>query len=218
MGLQEALPGHKGEMFEVNSFVLSECILERIVPVIGVHPYPLNELLLLSAAVCRVQPKYIFEWGTNVGKSARLFYEIASCFGIQTEIHSIDLPPEADHIEHPHEKRGMLVRNLPGVILHEGDGLETSLQVVRQTGTDGPILFFVDGDHRYESVLRELDGIAGACPMASIAIHDTFMQTEASHYNIGPHLAVAAFLKARSGYQVIETLTGLPGTTLLYRA
>ena len=59
--------------FEVNKWALSEFVVHRLLPIVGIHPYPLDELLLMSAAVCRLRPRHIFEWGTNVGKSARIF-------------------------------------------------------------------------------------------------------------------------------------------------
>ena len=59
--------------FEVNNWIISEFIVEKLVPVVGVHPFPLDELSLMTAAVCRFQPELIFEWGTNIGKSARIF-------------------------------------------------------------------------------------------------------------------------------------------------
>ena len=88
--LRAILPQHEGRRFEVDNFAMSRMLLKRIVPVVGVHPYPLNELLLMAAAVCVIQPRYIFEWGTHIGKSARLFYEVTEYFGLDTEIHSID--------------------------------------------------------------------------------------------------------------------------------
>ncbi len=53
--------------FEVNNWVISEFVIDKLVPVVGVHPFPLNELILLSSAVCRFKPVMIFEWGTNIG-------------------------------------------------------------------------------------------------------------------------------------------------------
>jgi hypothetical protein len=78
--------------FEVDAWRLSEFVLERLVPVVGTHPFPLTELMLLSGTVCRFRPSHIFEWGTHIGKSARAFYEITSHYGIPSEIHSVDLP------------------------------------------------------------------------------------------------------------------------------
>ena len=78
--------------FEVDNWTISRFVLKRLIPLIGFRPFPLSELCLLSSAVCFFKPTHIFEWGTNIGKSARLFHETAKYFNISVEIHSIDLP------------------------------------------------------------------------------------------------------------------------------
>ena len=80
--------------FEINNWVISDFIVNCLVPIVGVHPFPLNELQLMVGTVCRFQPTHIFEWGTNIGKSARIFYETTNSFKIDAEIHSIDLPDD----------------------------------------------------------------------------------------------------------------------------
>src|SRR5262245_43492210 len=109
--------------FEVDNWVVSRFVLERLIPIVGTEPFPLNELVLMAAAVCRLAPSVIFEWGTHIGKSARIFYETTEHFAIECPIHSIDLPDEIPHVEHPHGLRGQLVRGVPRVMLHQGDGL-----------------------------------------------------------------------------------------------
>ena len=204
--------------FEVNNWLTSEFVLGQLVPVVGTHPFPLNELMLMSAAVCRLKPPQIFEWGTHIGKSARIFYECANHFGIQTEIHSIDLPDDVHHVEHPHEERGKLVRGLPSVQLHQGDGLNMALSAWRSGGHKPHPLFFVDGDHSYESVLRELGGITREIPDANVLLHDTFYQSSGSAYNVGPHLAIEDVLRLNPArYRRIDSGFGLPGMTLLYQ-
>ncbi len=115
--------------FEVDNWVLSEFIVQDLIKIVGFAPFPLNELLLMAGAVCRLRPEYIFEWGTHVGKSARIFSETCLHFGIQTQIHSTDLPDDVYHSEHPGNLRGKLVRNSANVFLHQGDGLSTSLEI-----------------------------------------------------------------------------------------
>jgi cephalosporin hydroxylase len=205
--------------FEVDNWIISEFVAARLVPVVGVHPFPLAELCLLVAAVCRFRPPQIFEWGTNVGKSARIFHETVTHFGIASQVHSIDLPDETDHVEHPHDDRGILVRNIPAVTLHQGDGLETALRLWREGGNRPGPLFMLDGDHSYASVSRELAGVMDAAPNAVILAHDTFYQSAGSNYNIGPYQAIEESLAARPGrYRRISTNTGLPGLTLLFPA
>ena len=202
--------------FEVDGWVISQFVVEKIVPVAGTHPFPLQELMLMTAAVCRLRPPMIFEWGTHIGKSARIFYEIALHFGIPVEIHSIDLPDEVTHVEHPGDKRGALVLGIDRVKLHQGDGLTNSLKIWKEGGAPAHPLFFVDGDHSYESVRREIDGILGAIPGASLLLHDTFFQSPDSGYNVGPHQAVAETLAKMPGkFQVLHSGLSLPGMTLL---
>src|SRR5258708_28570944 len=56
-------------VFEVDLWILSRFLIDRIVPLLGVHPYPLNEQLLMVAAACRIRPGVVFDWGTHIGAS-----------------------------------------------------------------------------------------------------------------------------------------------------
>jgi hypothetical protein len=49
----------------------------------------------LTAAVCRLRPSVVFDWGLYIGSSARIFYECSKAFKLGYEIHSIGLPPGA---------------------------------------------------------------------------------------------------------------------------
>lgn len=202
--------------FEVDNWLISDFLVRKLIPVVGTHPYPVAELNLMVSAVSRLKPQQIFEWGTNIGKSARIFYETAKQFGIQLEIHSIDLPDNLEHAEHPKSSRGRMVKGCPGVSLYQADGLTKSIEIYRRH-PDNRTLVFIDGDHSYESVRRELAGIVEAMPRAAILLHDTFYQSEQSGYNVGPYKAVEELLAAIPGrYRVMSTITGLPGMTLLY--
>jgi cephalosporin hydroxylase len=215
-----ATPNPGSTEFEIDNWQLSELVINHIVPVAGVHPFPLNELLLMCGTVARFRPKLIFEWGTHIGKSARIFYEASEVFGTNTEIHSIDLPDEVGHGEHPRQQRGYMVKGIKKVNLHQGDGLDTALELLKtkkNSERGEEVLFFIDGDHSYESVKRELSGIMTAAPKAVILIHDSFYQSKDSSYNTGPHRAISDCLnKTKSKYKRIDTATGLPGMTLLY--
>lgn len=204
--------------FEVNNWMISDFIVHKLIPIVGTHPYPIGELNLMVAAVCRLKPKQVFEWGTNIGASARIFYETAKYFGLLLEIHSIDLPDEVEHIQHPHQKRGWMVQGLPGVTLYYGDGLEKTLEIYGKSQAKPVPLIFIDGDHAYESVKRELTGIIKNIPQANILLHDTFFQSEKSGYNVGPHQAIKGILtEMPARFKVMSTTTGLPGMTLLYQ-
>ena len=203
--------------FEVNNWIISEFIFQRLIPIVGITPYPINELALMVSAVCRLKPTHIFEWGTNIGKSARIFHETVKHFGLSTEIHSIDLPDEIDHHEHPKAKRGVLVKGIGDVRLYKGDGLKTALEMYRKMREICRPLVFIDGDHSYESVKRELGEIMKRMPNANILLHDTFFQSAESGYKVGPYQAITDTLSNMPHrYKIISTNTGLPGMTLLY--
>jgi cephalosporin hydroxylase len=205
--------------FEVDNWAISEFVVRVLVPVVGSHPFPLHELMLMVATVCRFQPTEIFEWGTHIGKSARVFAEAAAQYGTDTEVHSIDLPDHASHVEHPRDERGLFVRDVPRVHLHQGDGLDVSLELWRSGGRKARPLFFLDGDHAFESVRRELNGVMAEVPDPVLLIHDSFYQSPGSGYNVGPHQAIEAALAAHPDrYRSLRSGLGLPGLTLLYPA
>lgn len=213
----EIVRNKESKKMEIDNWLASEFILRKLVPITGIRPFPLDEQMLMVAAVCWIKPTHIFEWGTHVGKSARIFYEISSYFNINSEIHSIDLPDDKEHIEHPKNSRGIFVRNVSRVQLHQGDGLELSLSILKRAGPTAHPLFFVDGDHSYESVKRELEGIIREASRASILLHDTFYQHGNSKYNVGPYQAIKDILKSfPNTYSEIHTDTGIPGITFLY--
>src|SRR5438132_5168728 len=206
--------------FEVNKWIVSDFILDRIIPAVGFHPFPLDELLLMCSIVVRYKPKYIFEWGTHVGKSARIFYEVINAFGIDCEIHSIDLPENAHHEEHPRDEYAMFVKNFcraeigseqrrqvgsKNVILHRGDGLEKSMELYKRFGHEAVVMFFVDGDHRFESVKRELETLVKEAENSIILLHDTFYQSKESNYNVGPHNAIKDVLDKNHGKFKVTT-------------
>jgi cephalosporin hydroxylase len=215
-GWTDPVPNPSASEFEVDLWILSRFLLEKIVPVVGTHPYPLNELLLMTAAACRLKPSVVFDWGTHIGASARIFHECRETFGLDYEIHSVDLPPDAAHLEHPGEEHGRLVRGLPRVHLHRGNGVDVALAQWRKLGSPKRPLFFVDGDHAYESVRDELNQIFSAVPDASALAHDTFFQSSESNYNVGPARAIDEVVaKFPARFRVVKSGLGLPGMTLL---
>ena len=202
--------------FEVDLWILSRFLLKKIVPVVGTHPYPLNELLLMTAAACRLRPSVVFDWGTHIGASARVFYECDKAFKLGYEIYSVDLPPDATHVEHPGREHGRLVRGLSKVHLRRGNGVKVALEQWHNLGQPGRPLFFVDGDHAYESVRDELGEIFTTIPDASVLAHDTFFQSVDSGYNVGPARAIDEIVKKfPERFRVLKSGLGLPGMTLL---
>lgn len=203
--------------FEVDTWIISDFLLREVIPLVGHSPYPLNELILMVASIVWIKPEYIFEWGTHVGKSARIFSETAEHFDLSTHIYSIDLPDDVVHAEHPGRQRGIFVHGRKNVTLLQGDGLDTALSLFQRLGHHHRALFFLDGDHSYRSVLRELREISKQSPRGNILIHDTFYQSAVAGYNIGPYQAIVKFLsKRKHTYEKLVTNTGLPGITLLY--
>jgi cephalosporin hydroxylase len=204
--------------FEVNNWIVSQFVIERLVPLMGFHPFPLNEQMLMTAAVCRIRPTHILEWGTNIGASARIFHEICKAFSVKAEIHSVDLPDDECHEEHPGQQRGRLVNDIAQVKLHQGDGLDVALDILAAVTQPVRVLFFLDGDHGYDSVRRELASIINKVPAASILVHDTFYQSDDSGYNTGPYRAIRDVLKEMGAvFNIISQDLGLPGMTLLWK-
>ena len=202
--------------FEVDLWELSRFVAERCLPVIGVHPYPLNEQLLAAAAACRLRPSVAFDWGTNRGASARLLWECAKAFRLDYEVHTIDLPPDETHVEHPGKAYAKLLRGVAGVHLHRGNGVTVALAQWEKLGRPPRPLFFVDGDHAYQSVATELRRVFAVITDASALVHDTFFQPEDADYNVGPALAVRDVVAEQAGrFDVIASNLGLPGMTLM---
>jgi cephalosporin hydroxylase len=214
---RSGVPDHAGREFEVCLWDISEFIIKKLVPLVGVHPFPLTELSLMTSAVCRLRPSHIYEWGTNIGVSARIFYETVAYFHLHCAIHTIDLPDDVGHAEHPGRRRGALVRKIKDVHMHQGDGVTTALALWDAEEEKGRPLFFLDGDHSYESVSRELRAVDSHLGEASFLIHDTLSQSAEANYNTGPFRAVRDFLgDVPDRYARIDERLGLPGMTLLY--
>lgn len=207
----------KDKIMKINNWIISEFILNKLLPAVSFHPFPLNELHLMTAAVCFSKPSYIFDWGTHIGKSARIFYEITKSFNIKSEIHSIDLPDDAEHPEHPRGKRGIYVKGIKEVMLHQGDGLDIALKIYKSAKKNSKALFFLDGDHEFGSVKRELLGIIRNCRNPAILLHDTYYQSPNSKFNSGPYLALKSVLsRKRDKFHILSTETGFPGMTFIY--
>jgi cephalosporin hydroxylase len=205
------VPNESGS-FQVDNYPISKFLVEELLPIVGHWPYPPPELHLMVSAVCWIRPNLIIEWGTNVGNSARIFWQTVKKFDIPCHIHSIDLPEDVEHPENVKEARGILVRDFPDISLHLGDGLEIALRILRDCPAGSRCLFFVDGDHAYESVTKELDGIMNSAPEAAILLHDTL-----SSLKRWPHEALRDTLKSRPGmYRVVSTDIGLPGMSFIY--
>jgi len=163
----------EAEVVELDRFVL-----EKILPQTGLL-YPLAEISLMALAVDRVRPSHIFEWGTNIGGSAKIFHQITESLGMDTAIHTWDLPEDVPHGQHPGKNHAKLARGLARIHFHREDGLQGALTQYHLEKAKNPgmrALFFVDGDHFYESVVREIVGLVSVQEEFHILAHDTFVQ------------------------------------------
>lgn len=95
---------------------------------------------------------------------------------------------------------------------HIGDGYDCASELICAR-PEAEHLLFLDGDHAYESVLKELH-LAAMFRSGCLLVHDTFYQPSSS-YNHGPYLAIEDFRKEFPFSQVLHLATGLPGMSYL---
>lgn len=209
----------EGKMFEVNNWIVSDFILDRIIPVVGVHPYPLGELAILVSTVCWFEPDFIYEWGTHEGKSARIFWETVRTFKLKSKIVTVDLPPSAIHNELPSsDQYAKYIKSIKDITKIRGDGLTASLKLCTKHPKNSRVLFFLDGDHSRATVYNELREIFKKVKKPCVIVHDTFYQSDESKYNVGPHEAVKQILRELKNLKIIsENNLGLPGMTVLIK-
>jgi hypothetical protein len=131
--------------------------------------------------------------------------------GRRTAIHTIDLH-DPSHAEYPGRALGKMIRGLP-VVQHYGDGFEIANSLL-PTFAGSECLLFLDGDHAYESVAKELTLVTQHPNVVGVLVHDTFYQP-GSAYNHGPYEAVQQFLASHAVRQVVHAHLGLPGMTYL---
>ncbi|MDB4875819.1 MAG: cephalosporin hydroxylase [Gemmatimonadetes bacterium] len=201
--------GVPGQRLEVDKWAASEIVLE-LVKIVGTIPYSLDELMLMTAAFGFHRPATVVDIGTHVGKSARIWYELSRRLEVKATIHTIDLH-NPDHPEYADDSLGSFVRGLP-VIQHLGDGYIVARSILTDNPA-GPVLLYIDGDHRQNTVeteLRLVQLITTGCAL----VHDTFWQP-GSPYNHGPHLAVEKLLSTTASAQIIRQPIGLPGMTYI---
>ena len=199
----------RSRLLEVDKWSVSKTVL-NLVSVVGVHPYPLDELLLMVAAFSYHRPEITIDIGTHIGKSARIWLELARLCQVPTAIHTIDLL-DPDHPEYPGTEVGRLIRGT-SVLQHFGDGYSTALELIREN-PNARFLIFLDSDHSYENVRRELE-LAKHVKDGCLLVHDTFYQPS-STYNHGPYLAVCDYIDGMSIRQVIHLNAGLPGMSYI---
>lgn len=180
--------------------------VSAICTLLEIPGYPDEEIGLMVDTLEKFRPYWIFEWGTNRGSSARIFWEAARLIPLQVEIHTTELPDGIDYLEHPGEDSGLFVRWLERVTQHRGDGLATSLMLARMLPKRNT-LFFIDGDHSEHTALHELSETTAAFPGACVLLHDT------GHSASGPREALAMFKNVERSFDYdvtrVETPVGM---------
>lgn len=214
---QSSLSVYNRNYFEVDNQVIQQFVLDNL-NLFPKAPYPLIEIIFMTSAVVWYQPTHLIDWGTHYGAATSIFYHIVKQFGLKTKLVTIDLPPSIKHPEQPGSDRGKLIRGLKGIKQLLGDGVSTAMSYLQSQKSALRPMFYLDGDHSYDSVIRELNLISLSYPQAPILLHDTLVQDGTSGYNLGPAQAIAEFVSSHTNYRVSSTSTGLPGMSLLYPA
>lgn len=170
---------------------------------IGLHDYPDEHIALFQDTVERLKPTHIFEWGTNWGESARIWYELTEGQDPLCQIHTTDInmlgAPCGEHPGHLHGHwiRGQTVMDRPRLHWRRGEGCETSIRLWKVLLPEHS-LFFIDDSHRVLANARYLRAISHECPPAVIIVHDSGVGGE-------PRAAVDSFLRRHGdGYKVTE--------------
>jgi hypothetical protein len=195
---------------ESDKWSASDTVL-RLQHVVGKRPYPLDELLLMTAAFQYLQPAVVVEIGTHARKSARIWWELSRMSVRRTAIHTIDLH-DPSHVEYPGKTLGRMIKG-PAVVQHYGDGFEVADRLL-PTFARSDCWLFLDGDHAYETVAKELTLVSRHPNVVGVLVHDTFYQP-GSEYNHGPYEAVTAFVAAHPVLEVVHAHIGLPGMTYI---
>lgn len=198
-----------GPRIEVNAWDTSN-VVRAVAEIVGTHPYPYNELMLMATTYFYHRPELVIDIGTHQGKSARIWHELGAYVDTPASVHTIDLFDQS-HPEFPGKDVGRYIRGLP-VEQHVGDGAEMASRLLDEHAGKVTLLF-LDGDHSFDTVVKELE-LVTRIDDGAVLLHDTFYQP-GSGYNHGPYEAVNDFLKRHAVEQVIHQNLGLPGMTYL---
>ena len=202
-------PSPRPDLLEVDKWAAS-AMVRTLQAIVGDQPYPADELLLMTAAFAFHRPETVIDIGTHLGKSARIWHELSTRLHTASSIHTVDVL-DPTHPEFPGAGHAAYVRAKP-VQIHIGDGAAVAEGLVRPAPRRRYLLF-LDGDHRFETVSRELEVLRQLSGGAAL-IHDTFFQPS-SRYNHGPYLAIQQFLKTYTPRQVLHLQSGLPGMSYI---
>jgi hypothetical protein len=134
--------------------------------------YGEDEINFMCDTVELVQPDRVLDWGTNLGASARVFYEAT---GANCVVETIDLPMVLEALDRDHAGAGTGLHLHPDIRQHRGDGVTEALRLCATWNPKRP-LFFLDGNHLRENVFREIWAIHKFCPHGVLLVHDTNQQ------------------------------------------
>jgi predicted O-methyltransferase YrrM len=164
--------------------------------------YPGAELDFICETVEEMRPDAIFEWGTYAGTSARIFWECCRLLGLATEVHTVELPNELKLLDraHPGDESGLHLVDT-GVWQHRGDGVTEAL-VQWQRMRPERSLFFLDGDHHWVMVYREITLIDRMAPDAVMLIHDA---------QAGPGYAAREWVRLNPASHALRSVSGREG-------
>jgi hypothetical protein len=188
-------------------------INETLTPIFNKIPYNVSEQILMISVVLNSQPDIVLDWGTHLGVSSRIFYEIGKYFHLKYKVHTFDLKEENSHFERlNNDSVGQFIKECSSVTQHYGDGVEEALKILAKKKRFKKPLFFVDGDHKLETVSRELTSIFETIESPFVLVHDTWSKGE----NNGPWQACHS---AKEKYDlVLFTIDqDAPGMTFLRR-
>ncbi len=170
---------------------------------LGLKGITAGEVRFVHDTLAAYRPDLIVEWGTNVGHTARMFYEATVALDLDCDVHTADVH-EPVPVLRPEEKglgMGFFVRGCP-VCLHLGDGPSVALSLCHALQPLRP-LFFVDDNHQVEHVFAELVLLSEGRPDAVILMHDTIVNRSQE-----PDQALRRFLKQNDGYEVASVVSG----------
>lgn len=146
---------------------------QELIESLMIPGYGFDEVGFIEETLLLLKPDFIGEWGTNRGSSARIFYELTQLHEISCKIHTVELPAVLAQLDPAHSgaSTGALLADIP-VTCHQGDGVTEALEQYALSKTVRP-LFFLDGEHLYENVFREIVSVNRYDPDAWMLIHDT---------------------------------------------
>ena len=157
------------------------------------------DLALYQMLLWQQKPRTLIEIGSKWGGSALWFADVLRSFGVDSEIHSVDITPPSISV--------------PGVTFHRGDGrdLATTLPANLMESLPRPIMVVEDADHHCETVLAVLRFFdhwlaTGEYIVVEDGIVDDLYDAQyVAKLMGGPRRAIELFLRDRGQHYEIDT-------------